>query len=1088
MTATNFSAVVANSSLQTTCDRLRSLTQQDRQPCWRCLPPVTAGEPVPIPTADAPLVVLNDRHQVAWAGGKTVLWLHQTIQWPEHLHQYPLAGMKAKLALRWWADQVDIFVNGEQVQSGDLFDCFTRISLSQSLPPGESVDVTLRLVSPGHDEGALVRSLLMFEAAAGDFPEPGFVADELTVLWQYLSRFAPERLPEVTAAVEVIDWSALPDRSRFEASLAHLRQQLMEFSPWLKQRQLVCLGHAHLDMAWLWPISDTWVAAERTFQSVLGLQADFPHLTYTHSSPALLAWLEVHRPELFQSVQTAVAAGRWVIDAGLWVEPELNLISGESIARQILYGQRYCQEKFGKISEIAWLPDSFGFCWQLPQLFLQGGIRCFATQKLRWNDTNPFPHELFWWQGLDGSRILSLTLPPIGADMDPVAMGTYAATWEAGTGISQALWLPGVGDHGGGPTRDMLEQSDRWAKSPLFPTLRFGHIGQFLREFAAGAMADIPEVSSESEARNLPVWNDELYLELHRGCYTTHADQKWYNRRCEDALYQAELFSAIAEILLDHPYPQAELEQAWKQVLFNQFHDILPGSAIPEVFTEANQNWQAALEVADDLRERALLAIAEAVNTPRPAITAHPEARPLLVFNALNWKRSEVVQIDLPPSPAPDRYWQLQDEDGHPIPTQIPASLADPERGSTALRFLAQDIPAIGYRRFWLVPVADDSAIATPPWPDHWQLENEYLRVQIDPATGWIQSLWHRPQQRETLAAPGNQLQTFRDSGQYWDAWNIAPDYGDHPQPAPQLTHLEWIEYGPVRQRLRAKLQFGRSTVIQDYVLDVASPVLKVEAQVDWQETQVLAKVAFPVAIAADHATYEIPFGAMARSTIPQTPQEQAKWEVPALRWADLGDGSFGLSLLTTSKHGFDATVSQLRLTLLKAPLWPDPQADRGHHHITYALYPHGGSWQTAHTVQQAHNLNQPLLTQLGQPVNSDRRPPNLRALAPAGSFFSLGSENLVLAAFKRSEEQTDQWVLRCYEAWGQPGELKLAGDLPLELRRPVDLLEVPLSGVAISATAIADQKIHQTISLQPWQVVTWVLETTPSTGSNRLE
>ncbi|PSN77842.1 alpha-mannosidase, partial [filamentous cyanobacterium CCP4] len=453
-------------------DRLRALSQKDVRDTWH--QSFSLPEMQTIPSGDVgqtwPLATLDDRSYITWPRGNVPLWLRQRFTWPTDLNGYPLEGLTARLALRWWANQADIFVNGELIQTGDIFDCWTRIVLSDRVVPGESVDVSLKLLSPGHDEGALVQAQLVFETVGDNCPEPGFVADELAVLATYLAQFEPEKLALVTEALSRIDWSlsgnsvtksgaeadldrrekrdcglhqlslagTLRERERFHQSLLALRTSLAHFSPWLKQRTMHCLGHAHLDLAWLWPVADTWQAAENTFRSVLALQRDFPELTFSHSSPALFTWLEEHRPELFAAIQQQVKAGRWAIDAGLWVEPDLNLPGGEAIARQILYGQRYCAEKFGGISAIAWLPDTFGFCWQLPQLLAQGGIRYFATQKLRWNDTNPFPHDLFTWQGPDGSEITGVTLPPIGTDIDPVAMAQYACQWEAKTGCRDA--------------------------------------------------------------------------------------------------------------------------------------------------------------------------------------------------------------------------------------------------------------------------------------------------------------------------------------------------------------------------------------------------------------------------------------------------------------------------------------------------------------------------------------------------------------------------------------------------------------------------------------------------------------------------
>lgn len=613
-----------------TITRLRSLSQQDVQALWHRCPDPHQPHFLPVQETDWqtwPLAALNDRHHIPWQRGKVTLWLHQRFTWPNQINGYAAAGYSAKLALRWWADQAELYVNGKRIHTGDLFDCWTRLPLTDLVIPGHTVDVTLKLLSPDHDDGALVTSNLVFESHDPHYPEPGFVADELAVLEIYATRFAPEHLDLISTAVEQLDWSRLPQRDSFQSSLAQLRNDLQPLSPWIKERTINCLGHAHLDLAWLWPIDDTWAAAERTFQSVLQLQQEFPQLTFTHSSPALFAWLEQHHPELFQTIQQQVTARRWAIDAGLWVEPDLNLPGGEAIARQILYGQRYCEEKFGEVSAIAWLPDTFGFSWQLPQLLVQGGIRYFATQKLRWNDTNPFPHDLFTWQGLDGTTITAVTLPPIGTDIEPVEIAHYASSWEAKTSHQQSLWLPGVGDHGGGPTRDMLLKAQRWAASPFFPTLTFGHAVPFFDHLfnpACGKplsrLQPLTTLSPAPPSPALPTWNDELYLELHRGCYTTHSDQKHYNRQCEDILFQAELFASLATLQGLKPYPKAELEIAWKQALFNQFHDILPGSSIPEVFSKANQTWQVALDTGAQILQQSLKAIAAQIALPPPPI------------------------------------------------------------------------------------------------------------------------------------------------------------------------------------------------------------------------------------------------------------------------------------------------------------------------------------------------------------------------------------------------------------------------------------------------------------------------------------
>jgi alpha-mannosidase len=1052
-------AETAIAEIEQTITRLRSLNQTTVQHQWRRSPLVT-GLSLDQVRQQGPgwqVADLNERGHVPWPRGQHELWLYQRLSVPASLQGFPLAGYGLRLGLTWWADLAEIFVNGDRIQVGDLFDCFTRILLSDRVAPGDSFEIILHLISPGHDDGALVQADVIYEAPEGIGPEPGFVADELAVLSAYLQHLAPAEVSKVVALVAALDWSPVGDQALFTGELQRLRQHLLPWSNWLKRRQLNCVGHAHLDLAWLWPIEDTWDAAQRTFHSVLGLQQDFPELTYTHSSPALFDWLETHQPELFNQTQAAMAAGTWTLDAGLWVEPELNTIGGESLARQILYGQRYGQQRFGAISAVAWLPDSFGFSWQLPQLLAQGEIRYFATQKLRWNDTNPFPHDWFWWRGRDGTNILSLTLPPIGSDVDPVKMAQAGAAWEQNTGLPQMMWLPGMGDHGGGPTRDMLEKVRRWQRSPFFPTLTFSRPVDFLQSLEAAVVTaggsdappgEPPRGASRSETvqqspgtdprSSLPVWDDELYLELHRGCYTTHGDQKWYNRHCETQLVQAELWSAISCLTAAVPYPQRDLEAAWKQVLFNQFHDILPGTAIPEVFETANKQWQLARETAEGIGARAISVLTPTLSPPPPP---HPDAVPVLVFNSLNQVRSEVVELAYPLG---SEHWQVMDGAGHRLPSQRgqrrrvtpPGCLGDRDVTETVLLFLATAIPPVGYGWYWLVPRASSQSASA--CPDRWQLENDYLTVTVDGSTGDLVDLWDRREQRPAIAAPANQLQAFRDAGQYWDAWNIAPDYAEHPLPPAQLQSIAWVESGPVRQRLRVVRAIADSTLTQDYVLDQGCPYLKVETVADWRATQVVLKVAFPLTVMAATATYEIPFGAIDRPLQSEDPFQQAKWEVPALGWADLSDGDYGVSVLTDYKHGFDAQPSQLRLTLLKAPLWPDPQADRGLHGFTYALYPHRGDWWMGQTPHQAISFQQPMRAI----IPATTAPPH--AQSPSShSFLSLGNEALGLATFKQAEEQ-EGWVIRCWDRYGSGAAFAPDTDLPLGDWTRTNLLETP--------------------------------------------
>lgn len=1016
-------------------EKLRHLTQKDIQTQWyKTSDHVLIGG---FQAAQADIAILNENHYVVWAKGRQVQWLTQQIIIPLDLSGYPLAGLSLRLALTWWAEDAKIYINGQLVQEGDLFDSTARILLTPSAQPGKKITVTLRLVSPAHDIGGLMRSRLIYEREYPEF-DPGFIADELEVLYKYLEAFEPDKLSILENTLHTIPWDKVNDASLFDQALLELRQQLKPLALKLKDRQFHLLGHAHLDMAWLWPLAETWDVGERTFRSVLNLQQAFPDLKFGHTSPVLYEWIEKHRPELFTQIQQAVKAGRWELLGGMWVEPEVNLIAGESFVRQFLYGQRYFQEKFGSISKVAWLPDSFGFTWQLPQFCKLAGIEYFVTGKLHWNDSTKFPYGAFWWRSPDGTQLFTAISPPNVAgvmDTNPITMANYAVEWEKQTGLQDSFWLPGVGDHGGGPSRDMWQVKQRWQTSDFFPKINTTTAFSYLSNIQNQLLA---------EAEKVPVWQDELYLEFHRGCYTTHADQKRQNRRCENLLYEAELWSSIAHLVTDFPYSKVELEQAWKQVLLNQFHDILPGTSIPQVFEDANQAWQQVKSTIQPILEKALQAIAAQINLSQ---SPQPNALPIVIFNSLNWQRSEIVTY-----PIQDKNYEIYDFTGNLIPSQI----TDEQK----ICFLAENIPALGYQIFWLCPSIKPPVSQQNNYTQEFNLKNQFIKVMINSETGEIASIFDKKHQKEILSSAGNQLQFFEDKGQYWDAWNIDPNYADHSLPAATLKSIQIIESGPIQQKIRVIKQFNQSEFCQDYCLESHSPILKIITQVDWQESHVLVKAAFPLALESDVIHYEIPCAAIARSTRPETPAEKAKWEVAALQWADLTDPeqNYGVSLLNDCKYGYDGQPNQLRLTLLRGSEWPDPEADKGIHHFTYAIYPHSGNWQTAKTVQHADELNRPVQVIDIQPSTETLLP---KALPPSYQFLDLNADNLCLMAFKQSEDNPSSWILRFYECEGQTAELGIMNNLNLAIADTVNLLEESIAPVTV---------------ISPWKIVSLCL------------
>lgn len=1079
--------------IQETITRLEQLTRLEIQNSW-CFHTATSSNVKSedylkdIHSDSCTKVSLNEKGYVIFPQGRQVKWLLQKIIIPENLQQYNISGFTLRIVLTWWAEDAQIFINGKLVQQGDLFDSSARILITQNAIPHQEFLIAIRLVTPNHDIGALMRSHLLFEkSSVPQQIDPGWVSKEIAILSKYLEQFEPEKIELLATELSTIDWDLVTNSEQFDLCLNNLRQRLLPLAKQIKQRKFHLLGHAHLDMAWLWTTEETYQVAQRTFSSVLNLQKDYPHLTFCHTSPALYQWIEQNRPDLFASIQQVVKTNQWEALGGMWIEPDVNLISGESIIRQLLYGQQYFQAKFGQTTKVAWLPDSFGFPLQLPQLLKLCGIDYFVTGKLHWNDTTKFPHGCFWWESPDGTKLFTLMSPPnvTGVmDTNPITMTDYGVNWESQTGLQDIFWLPGVGDHGGGPTRDMLDVASQWQESPFFPQIEFTTAIEYLERISAQSTIN-------------QTYNSELYLELHRGCYTTHAEQKRFNRYCENLLYQAELFATIATLTYQNslqgtPFFHYEnnsrekqssqaiiqeianrkvgkevnnnqqpttnhqqIEIAWKKVLLNQFHDILPGTCIPEVFAEANQEWQEAINIGEKILQQSLQAIASLIKLPLPP---EPDAKPIVVFNALNWTRSQIISI-----PTDGKFCRVYELNNSRYITQY-QYIQDNQ-----ITFLAKDISSLGYRVYWLLKLEQWNTISVTEDKklNNFILNNGFLQVIINSDTGDIDSIYDQRKQKEILSAAGNQLQAFTDRGQYWDAWNIDPEYEQKSLQPATLKSIQWLENGAIKQTIRVVRVIGKSEFIQDYILEKHSPILKIANTVDWQETHVLVKAVFPLTIESDDATSEIACGAIKRPTKPETAAEKAKWETSALRWVDLTDESqnYGVSLLNDCKYGYDIKPNQIRITLLRSPVWPDPNSDKGKHQFTYAIYPHQGSWQQAKTVHHSYELNIPL-----QVIEIEQKQSENSYLSPVGSFLNLSAENLILMAFKPkmgNNNKIHSFILRCYECHGETANLEeLTGDLKLDIVNEVNCLEEE-----------NEEKFNNII--KPWQLRTFQLNHT---------
>ncbi len=902
---------------------------------------------------------------------------------------------------------LSIYVNGVVRAHGyDLEPLF----LTALAEPGQKLLLALKADAPA-GKIRLQTAQLEFGAAPGR-PDAGMLLESCATA-ELLNAASGEgkeqRAQLIESASKAIEWTALErnDQRAFDDSIRRAQEKLEPLRGWLESFSIRAVGNAHIDMAWLWPWTETVEVTRNTFSSVLNLMQEYPDFTFTHGSPANYAWMEEKYPSLFEQIRRRVKEGRWEVIGGMWVESDQNLPDGESFTRQLLHGKRYFKEKFGVDVRTGWTPDSFGYNWQLPQIYKRSGIDFFVTQKIGWNDTTKFPHKLFWWEGLDGSRVLTYFPHDYVNPIEPVSMARDLAEQLPKTKSPELMHLYGIGDHGGGPTREMLDAARRWqSPAALYPRLRFSTAQSFF-----------DDINKKLDTLTVPVWKNELYLEYHRGTYTTQAKTKQNNRRSEALMLNAEKFSSFAT-LFGRAYPQTELNDAWRKVLFNQFHDILPGSGIAPVYVDAARDQAEVRRSAGGILTSAMQGIATRIRTAGVGA-------PVVVFNSLGWDRNDVVEVEVPLAGVPGAI-SVRDSEGKTILAELVSR--DEEAQAVRVRFLAEGVSSFGYKVFHVMPATaaqmqmDALPMRIPDTPARataGKLENEFLRVQVDGKSGCITSLFDKKLRRETLAAGscGNLLQAFRDKPKDWDAWNIDADFENQKWDLTDAEEVKLVETGPVRAVIRVVRRFQSSRFVQNITLYAGVPRVDLRMEADWHEEHILIKAAVAVAAKSDFATFEIPYGSIQRPTTRNTPAEKAMFEVPALRWADISDANRGVSLLNDSKYGHDAKGNVLRISLLRSPKWPDRNADMGRHEFTYSIYPHAGTWREAGTVRRGYELNYPLLAIAANAHTG--------ALPREHSFVAIEPGNIIVTAIKKAEDD-DGLIIRFYESAGRETQVTL--------------------------------------------------------------
>jgi alpha-mannosidase len=823
------------------------------------------------------------------------------------------------------------------------------------------------------------------------------------------------------------------------------------------------LGHSHLDAAWLWSFDETKKVFRDTCETILELMEKHQRFCFCQSSAQYYKWLEEEYPETFRKVKKKVKEGRWEIVGGTWVEPDGNMPSGESLVRQFLLGKRYFREKFGVDVKIAWFPDSFGYAWTLPQIMKEAGVEFFVTQKMLWNDTTVFPYYFFRWMAPDGSSILAHE-----------TVGSYDETVEEPRILEQMkqlysrhhlddlLVLFGKGDHGGGVTEDMIQRALEFVKEKKPIKGVFSTSKEYLRI-----------VTEKIEKSKIPQINDELYFQFHRGTYTTQAKVKKNNRKAECLLETAEKFSTLAR-MYGYAYPTKELDEAWQKLLLNQFHDVLPGSSISEVYKDSEEFFRAVFDTLNRIISESLRTIAAKIDTAG-------EGKSILVFNSLSWSRSGVVEVST--NELGDQF-EIYDETGRIIPSQI---IEDKK-----VIFTAKNVPPIGYKEYRAkskgLKKQHSTSVSAEETENEIKLENEFFAVRIDKGTGLIKRAFDKKSNKEIFQSPGNRIQVFEDypvrgrtcvnsriDAAVFDAWEVfiyqQPEgvkYVELNKP----VEVRLAEKGPVRTRVLVKHKYAQegrpdSAFDQEIILCHEIPLVELKLHVDWRAEHRLAKVAFPLSVHSDFTTYEIPYGFISRRN-PTSPDatlaERSKYEAPGQKWIDHSsdDDNYGVSLLNDCKYGFDTANETIRMTLLRSACYPYelraafglPVAkkteieltDQGEHHIAYALYPHRSDFKEALTARKAYEFNCPMVPLIETSHGG--------SLPKVVSFISAQPENIILTVVKKAED-SDDIILRFFETSSKNTNVVIRFTETPKSATETDLMENDTSRISIKEKTI---------------------------------
>ncbi|WP_274650804.1 alpha-mannosidase [Paenibacillus humicola] len=757
----------------------------------------------------------------------------------------------------------------------------------------------------------------------------------------------------------------------------------------MKHRKLYMIGNAHLDPVWLWQWQEGFQETKATFRSALDRMKEYDDFIFTNSSAANYEWVEKNDPAMFEEIRERIKEGRWQIVGGWWVQPDCNIPGGESFVRQGLYGQRYFHEKFGVTAKVGYNVDSFGHHGMLPQILKKSGMDYYIMMRPMPNEKG-LPSRLFHWESDDGSRVLAFRLPfeycTWGKDLEKHVRRCVSEMKEP---FNDLMVFFGVGNHGGGPTKENIESLKRMNARPDFPEIVPAGPNDFF--------ADV-----ERKGLPIPVVHDDLQHHA-SGCYAAHSGIKLWNRQAENKLIAAEKWSAIAQRVTGQPYPD-DFHRAWKNVLFNQFHDILAGTSLESAYEDARNMHGEAMSIADRNLNYAVQSLSWNIN-----IEQAEGMKPIVVFNPHAWNSRVNVELEIG---GIKETTILVDETGK----QVPYQTVQPEAtsgGRFRLSFIA-DLPPMGYRVYKVLPESKEARAGEPIAATDVSLENDSLRVEFDPETGFITSLFDKKANYEVFRGPGARPVVIEDRSDTWshNVFHFNNAIGEF-----KATGVRLVEHGPVKSVVRVTSEYGRSALVQDFTLYRELGCIDVAVTVDWREHFKMLKLVFPVNLVFTKQTYEIPYGFKER--------EHNGEEEPGQSWVDYGgtqrDGGpvYGLSLINDAKYSYSIMNKELAMTVLRSPIYahhdplvPDPGGhysfiDQGIQRFRYRLLPHEGSWEEAGTVRSALELNQRPVTVI-ETYHEGRLPQK-------ASYAGVEQSGIIVSAVKRAEDN-DDLIVRCYE------------------------------------------------------------------------